>query len=89
MATKNVLLIVTIVIAAILLAFNAQEADAVLRGPYVLSYGGHYGGVSFVWRMDPRTGRLSVCVATPTKLMVGGGANIICSRWQPRIERFR
>jgi len=96
------LLVAALVIGGVLLGMNYPIAEALWRGgPYALSAGGvGVGGggganVTYAWRINTRTGKVSVCgLLVPQMMLVAPDEaaqeslyTLKCSPWGPSAER--
>ena len=61
MTPKTVAIGAVLVVAGVLLGMTYPIADALWGGPYALSAGGSIGDATYAWRMNQRTGQVSVC----------------------------
>ena len=93
MTPKTVAIGAALALAGVLLGMNLPIAEAQPDGPYALSAGGGgVGGganVTFAWRINTRTGKVSVCgllvpqmmLVAPDKAAQEGLDTPKCSPW--------
>ena len=91
MTPKTVAIGAALVVAGVLLGMNYPIAEAQRDGPYALSAGGGSisGDVTYAWRMNTRTGKVSVCgllvpqmmLVAPDKAAQEGLDTPKCSPW--------
>jgi len=100
MTSKTIAIGAALALGGVLLGMNYPIADALWRGgPYALSAGGGgVGGdanVTYAWRINTRTGKVSVCgLLVPEMMLVypdmaaqEGLDTPKCSLWGPATER--
>ena len=97
MTPKTVAFGATLALVGVLLGMNIPIAEAQRDGPYALSAGGDSIGdnATYAWRMNLRTGQVSVCGLGVPKLMLFAPEEAAkegldtprCSPWGPAAAR--